>query len=122
MFGPDIFGFASEPPFEYNAKPILAGRLHEAPSGSALSVRYRAPSWVYAFYLFWYLFLAVVAVGLVAKGWAPGITGGDKAMAGAIFAVLLVAPLGFHAIGTRHSEDDLDDLINFLAQHGEARV
>jgi hypothetical protein len=106
--------------FEYNAKPVLSGRLQDAPTGSSLDLRYRAPVWVYAFYVVWYLFLAFVAVGLLANGWAPEVTGSDKAMAVAIFAVLLVAPVGLHAFGTRRSDEELADLMDFLAQHAQA--
>lgn len=107
--------------FEYNAKPVLSGRLEDAPSGSSLELRYRAPIWVYGFYVIWYFFLALVAAALLANGWAPGVPGGDKAMAIAIFLMLLVAPVGLHAVGTRRSEEELADLLDFLAEHAEAK-
>jgi len=98
--------------FEYNAKPVLSGRVREAASGSSLDLRYRAPLWVYGFYLVWYLFLALFA-GLIGHGW-------DGATVG-IFSILLVAPLGLHAVGSRRSEEELADLLDFLSQHAEAK-
>ncbi|HEX8214123.1 MAG TPA: hypothetical protein VF582_01480 [Allosphingosinicella sp.] len=107
--------------FEYNAKSVLSGRLQDAPGGSSLELRYRAPLWVYGFYLLWYLFLTFVVAGLIRNGWASGVTGGNKAMTIGIFAILLVAPLGLHAVGTRRSEEELADLLDFLSQHVEAK-
>jgi peptidoglycan/LPS O-acetylase OafA/YrhL len=99
----------------------LAGRIVEVPSGSSLDLRYRGPAWVYTFYVVWYLFLGFVAAGLIANGWAPEVTPGDKAMAVAIFAVLLIAPVGLHLVGTRRSDEELGDLLDFLSQHAEAK-
>lgn len=107
--------------FEYNAKPVLSGSLQNAPSGSSLELRYRAPLWVYGFYLVWYLFLALVVAWLIGNGWAPELTGGDRAMALGIIAILLIAPLGLHAVGTRRSEEELGSLLDFLFQHVEAK-
>jgi hypothetical protein len=106
--------------FEYNAKPVLSGRIQDAPSGSTLDLRYRAPAWVYAFYLFWYLFLVFIAVALLANDWAAELTGRDKAMAVAIVAVFLVAPVGLHAVGTRRSDEELADLMDFLTLNAGA--
>jgi multisubunit Na+/H+ antiporter MnhG subunit len=62
----------------------------------------------------------LVALVLLANGWAPEISGDGKAMAIAILAVLLIAPVGLHFIGTSRSEDELDDLLGFLSEHSEA--
>jgi hypothetical protein len=107
--------------FEYNAKPVLAGRIREAPSGSSLDLRYRAPVLICAFYLIWYLFLAFFAVGFLANSGASEFTGGDKAMAVAILAMLFVAPVGLHAVGTRRSEEELAEMLDFLCRHAEAK-
>jgi len=108
-------------PLEYNAKPVLAGRLQDAPGGSRLELRYRAPLWVYGFYLVWYLFITLVVVGLVSNGWAPGVASGDKAMGLGIIAALFVAPLGLHALGTRRSAEELAELLDFLSAQVEAK-
>ena len=107
-------------PFEYNAKPVLSGRLQEVPRGSSLDLRYRAPVWVYGFYIVWYLFLAFLIFGLVANGWFPEVTDSEKAQVAATIALLLVAPVGLHMFGTRNAEEELSDLLDFLAQHAEA--
>ncbi|MGB7656602.1 MAG: hypothetical protein WBL74_14100 [Novosphingobium sp.] len=107
--------------FEYNAKPVLAGRLRKASSGSRLQLRYRAPLWVYGFYLFWYSLLISVAAAFIGQVWAPEITGGDKVMAIGIVMILLAAPLGLHAVGTRDSEEELAIILDFLAKHVEAK-
>ena len=107
--------------FEYNAKPVLSGRLRDVPSGSSLELRYRAPLWVYGFYLFWYLLLTVGVVGLIGGGWAPEVTRGEKAMVMGIFAALLVAPLALHAFGTRRSAEELAELLDFLSEQAQAK-
>jgi len=107
--------------FEYNAKPVLSGRLRDVPSGSSLELRYRAPLWVYGFYLFWYLILTFGIVGLIGAGWAPEVTGGGKAMGMGIFAALLVAPPALHAIGTRRSAEELAELLDFLSEQAQAK-
>jgi hypothetical protein len=107
--------------FEYNAKPVLAGRLHTATGGSNLELRYRAPLWVYGFYLFWYLSLTLIIFSVIAFGWTPEIRDGEKAIDFGIFALLLVTPLGLHTIGTHRSEVELAYLIDFLSRHAEAK-
>ena len=106
--------------FEYNAKPVLAGRLCDATGGARLDLKYRAPIWVYFFYSIWYLFLGLIIVGLSSNGMNPELTNGDKVMVFAIFALLLVAPLGMHAIGTRNAESELGELADFLWRTAEA--
>ena len=107
-------------PFEYNAKPVLSGRLKNAVSGSILELRYRAPLWVYCFYLVWYIFLTLAAAALIGNEWAPDGTVADKAMVIGTIGILSIAPIGLHAIGTRRSGEELSDLLNFLSQHIEA--
>lgn len=107
-------------PFEYNAKPVLSGRLKDVPSGSSLELRYRAPLWVYGFYLIWYLFLTLVAAVLIGNELAPEVTIADKAMAIGTIGILSITPLGLHAVGTRRSAEELSELLNFLSQHIEA--
>lgn len=108
-------------PFEYNAKPVLSGRLLDAPSGSCLELRYRAPVWVYGFYLFWYLFLFFFAATLSMGHWAPEVTAGDKMTIVAMLVGFVIAPLLLHAFGTRGSETELNSLLDFLSQHAEMK-
>jgi hypothetical protein len=108
---------------EYNAKPILAGRLRESRSGSVLNLRYRAPASAYALYAFWYGFLGVIALSPL-FGDAElnaGLTTTDFAIIAAGLAVFLVFPVVLHFIGTRNSDDELAEILDFLAQHAEAK-
>ncbi|QDH33904.1 hypothetical protein E2E27_05890 [Porphyrobacter sp. YT40] len=104
-------------PFEYNAKPVLAGRLRDVASGSSLELRYRAPLWVYGFYFVWYLFLTLVGAVLIGNGWAPDITSAEKAMAVGITGLLLVVPIVLHAVGTRRSGDELAAILDFVSSN-----
>lgn len=107
---------------EFNAKPVLTGRLRETPSGSCLDLNYRAPAWVYAFYLAWYLSLgSVILLMLGAIGVRnTDLQGGELASVWAGLILLLIAPLMFHYLGTRRSDDDLERLLDFLAQQADA--
>lgn len=105
--------------FEYNAKPVLAGRLAGTPTGSSFDLCYRALVWVYAFYLVWYLFLCLCAVLVLSNGSRIDFAASDTTLFTLIFAILSVTPIGLHVIGTRHSEKELADLLNFLAKHAE---
>lgn len=107
-------------PFEYNAKPVLAGRLQDLASGSTLELRYRAPLWVYGFYFVWYLFLSLVGVVLIGNGWAPDMTSAEKAMAVGTIVLLLVVPIVLHAVGTRRSDDELATILDFVSSNIDA--
>ena len=107
--------------FEYNAKPVLCGRLSEDGNGSRLDLRYRAPVWIYAFYLFWYLLLASMAVEVLGHVGPANSAGSETIGPIATLAILAIAPLGLHMFGTRRSDDDLAELLNFLAECAEAR-
>ena len=94
---------------EFNAKPVLSGRIEDTASGSSMKLRYRAPFWAQGFYALPYLFLTLSIVGISAGGWASNDTYG-------IVALLLVGPRALHALGTRRSQDELAALIDFLEQ------
>lgn len=106
-------------PFEYNAKPVLTGRLRDSVSGSRLELRYRAPLLVYVFYIAWYLILTLFVAALIGNGLAPEITA-NKATAVGTIGLLLVGPIALHAVGTRRSDEELDDLLDFISEHIEA--
>lgn len=107
-------------PFEYNAKPVLCGRLKDDGGGSSLYLRYRAPVWVYAFFLFWYLFLVLIGAAvfggngdtLAVRAYMMGIT---------VWTVLLLAPVVLHLFGTRRSDEDLAAILSFLSDYAEAK-
>lgn len=106
--------------FEYNAKPILAGRIFEDLNGSIIDLKYRAPLWVYAFFIVWYTVLALVVGILTVNVFSPGVSETQMIMGFAITLILLGAPIGLHALGTQSSEEEFENLINFLVEHAEA--
>ena len=108
--------------FEYNAKPVLAGRLKEAPRGSSLDLRYRAPAWVYAFDLFWYSSLGLVVLIMLGQVGErnPDLNGRDLTIVSAGLVVLLLFPIVLHYFGTRNSDEELSYLLDFLAEHADA--
>jgi hypothetical protein len=106
---------------EYNAKPVLAGRLREGRSGSVLSLRYRAPYAAHLFDIVWYGGLALLALGLVFGEVNPDLTWGDWALLCAGYVAFLVAPVVLHYFGTRNSDAELTYLLDFLAEHAEAK-
>lgn len=105
---------------EYNTKPILAGRLSDAGAGSELRLRYRAPLGGYLFFLLWYPVMALFGIVISLGEFAPGITSVGKAMFIAWMLAFLFLPLVFHVIGTRRSEEELAEMIEFLGEHAEA--
>jgi hypothetical protein len=107
-------------PIDYSAKPILAGRILDAPPGSELRLRYRAPAGMYVFYPLWYFVLVGMAMGFSSGGFEPGISGPDKMMTAGIFVAFALVPPIFHAFGTWRSEEELAALIAFLSEHAEA--
>jgi len=107
--------------FEYNAKPILIGRVERTPTGSTLRLVYRGRTWFRAFFLFWYVFLAIILTTFAILGTDPPLHGAERLFPFAIMVALAVFPFILHAIGTRNSDDDLDELIVFLGQVADAR-
>jgi hypothetical protein len=104
---------------QHNLKPILAGRLSDAPPGSDLRLRYRAPGWIYIFYLFWYLMfirLAILSVG----GFDAEATNSDKVTGVVVLAFFFVWPPILHAFVTMRSDEELSKILDFLAEHAEA--
>lgn len=110
--------------FEYNAKPILVGRLREQPFplGAVLTLRYRAPAPIYVFYLFWYSFLSLFGLLLVGSVGQrnPDLTSGDLALSFVGWTFMIIFPLGLHFFGTRNSDEELSELLDFLAREAEA--
>jgi hypothetical protein len=109
---------------EYNAKPVLAGQLRETTSGSILMLRYRAPAWIYLFDLFWYSLLGgvtLVMLGLVGEK-NPDLAGRDLVIFSVGLIAMFIIPLVLHYIGTRNSEQELGYMLNFLAEHADAKL
>jgi len=85
-----------------------------------LELRYRAPLWAYVFYIAWYFLLTLFAAALIGNGWASERTSSDEAMIVSTIGLLLLAPIALHSFGTRRSEDELTDILDFVSQHVEA--
>lgn len=99
---------------QYNAKPVLSGRIKDAPLGSIMRLAYRGPVMILPFYVFWYGFLTFVTVMLAVHGIDPADDPSGPVFAVAILIVMWLAPATMHVIGTRNADDELDALLEFL--------
>lgn len=105
--------------FDYNAKPVLVGRVEADMGRTVLDLRYRAPLKVYGFLVLWFLFMilpwrilsdaASHSLSLETVGWELGF-----------FLLYLLAPLGVHWFGTLDADQELELLLEFLRQHAKA--
>lgn len=98
--------------FSYNAMPVLVGKLTDTPAGCTIEATYRAPLWVYAFFLIWYgllmLFMLLTIAGASAGGLEPG--------GWIIFLILplfALVPIAMH-YGFSSSEASLDRILHLL--------
>ena len=110
-------------PFEYNAKPVLAGRLREIRSGSLLMLRYRAPFLVYVFDVVWFCFWGMVILAMLGQFGErnPDLTKTELTLIWASLLAMLVTPLALHYVGTRKSDEELGYLLDFLAERIDAK-
>jgi hypothetical protein len=109
--------------FEYNAKPVLCGRLRELPSGSSMDLSYRAPAWIYPFYLFWYGFLGLIFLMMLGQVGTrnPDLQGEALSTIWVVLILFLIGPIVLHYVGTSRSNEDLECLLDFLAEQADAR-
>jgi hypothetical protein len=102
-------------PFEYNARPEMVGRVRDTLGSTELRIRFGMPAWVKLFFVMWFLFLTLFTAGLLSTG-----------LAGAEWGFLLVLPLflilppAMHVFCTRRSEEDLDEILEFLEREAQA--
>jgi len=106
---------------EYNAKPVLAGIIRDTSTGSELFLSYRAPAFSYLFFPFWYLILGFFAVLFLFGQTEPPSSAGDNAMLIFILGLMFIAPLAMHYFGTRNADDELSQLLDFLAVEAGAQ-
>jgi len=104
--------------FEYNMKPVLSGRIEASSTGSILYLRYGAPIFAYIFYGFWYFF-ALSMVMTFFEGDKVTMSAGNNAT---IFALFFLSPIGGHAFGTRHADEELESLIEFVARNAQTAL
>lgn len=107
--------------FEYNAKPVLVGRLHQESAGAILNLKYRAPASAYFSYCLTALVLCLVLIIALTGVGSGDLPAQDFAMLSAFIVVLPAFIFGFHAYGTRNSDEELSELIDFLEREAEAK-
>ena len=107
---------------EYNAAPILAGRIDDEFGIVRLRLRYRAPLPIYPFFAFWYAFLTFILVTFVAGGGASGSSGDENAIFIGMIVFLLLLPMGMHYAFTRRADANFDRIVKFLEDAAEAKV
>ena len=104
--------------FEYNQKPLLAGRIESIPSGSRLRLTYRAPRTALVFFAFWYVFIVFILVSA-----SIALFENREVETGLFLAVMLalaLAPIAMHFWGTRRFDEELTDLLDFLRLEANA--
>ena len=104
---------------EYNAKPILVGTIGEAGIGSTLNLTYRGPTMGRLFLILWYAIFALFGFMVALNGTDPSLQGGDRLFVAMMSVVLVAFPIGLHLWGTRNSDQELEDLIEFLGDVAE---
>lgn len=106
---------------DYNAKPMLVGKLVEDPAGTRFEARFGATLWMKAFVIYWYLFLAIFAVFSLIYGPFRGAEGEAIYSPYLMLPVFAVAPLAMHYLFATGSEDELDTMVDFLAKEAGFR-
>ena len=96
----------SRSPFEFNAKPILVGRITSADHGSRLDLWYGAPGLAVVFFVVWYVLLAIFGIAILRSGM--------ERFTGILLVVFLLVPVFLQILGTMRSEKDLGDMLAFL--------
>ena len=104
--------------------PRLAGHLYEDLGGTIFRLKYRAQDLVIIFLFFWYLILTFISFTFLAA-----YISGDEGLNREAIPVLLllltlyfVAPIGMHLFGTRNSDQELDEIQNFLEREVQASL
>jgi hypothetical protein len=112
--------FASSP-FQYNAKPILVGLIERTMTGSTLRLAYRGSTWSRIFFVIWYGFIALMAVAFSTMEMDPSLRGTERFIPFGLIVLLALVPIGMHLFGTRRSDDELEQLIDFLDRVAQAK-
>ncbi len=124
VIGGSYFGFVRLGFFtsdlQYNASPVLFGRLQERLGSTEIRARFGAPIWVKVIFGIWsfVFFLALWVLLFSPAGLAPGA---DWRALSIIVPLLIILPVAMHLIGTRNSESELERILEFLSDYAEAR-
>lgn len=98
--------------FGYNLRPILHGSIFPLKNGgSFLALKYGAQGLAIAIFAVWYVGLTLMTLNVLSQG---------AANVDFVFVALWLGPFILHLIGTRHSDDELETLLSFLREEGEA--
>jgi hypothetical protein len=82
---------------------------------------YRGRTWFRIFFIAWYAFLAVFAGTLLTVGTDPPLHGADRLLPVVLVVGFAIGPVILHVIGTRRSQEELEELVDFLRRVAEAR-
>lgn len=107
--------------FDYNAKPVLIGRIENDMGRTRLELSYRAPLKVYGFLLLW-LFLFMLPWNLLSYALTQSPTLSGIAFELGLFLLYLVTPLLVHWFGTMDADEELGHMLEFLRQHAMAEA
>ena len=105
-------------PFEYNAKPVLSGRVQADLSGSHIRARFGASVSTRFFFVLWYVFLATMFIAI----WALPAAKGVQPFPWPIAMVFFVLPAAMHLFFTRDASRDLRCILAFLEEYAEVRA
>lgn len=106
-------------PFEYNAKPIVSGRIYEHLGGTKIRAKFGGPVWVKVFFVVWYSLLSLMAFGIAMN--PSGIEPVGETIILIVFPFFFLAPLIMHFVFTRDSDEDLGRILEFLEHEAEAK-
>ncbi|MFM5895225.1 MAG: hypothetical protein ACKOQM_12455 [Novosphingobium sp.] len=106
-------------PFEYNAKPVLSGRMQADLSGTRIRARFGASATTKLFFVFWYSVLAIIMVSLGAQ---PRMQPGQEPVPWPFILIFVILPAAMHLLLTRNASRDLERILRFLAEQGQITV
>ena len=90
-------------------------------TGSTLRLVYRGDTWSRIFFIIWYVFVGLMAVMFATVGMDPPPEGAERLIPFATVVLFALVPIGMHIYGTRRSDDELEQLIDFLGRVAQAK-
>ena len=107
---------------DYNAKPMLVGRLMENANGTRILASFGATFWMKAFFVYWYVFLLIFSIVAIASGPFIGANGEEVYFPYLMLPLFVVAPIAMHVLFNRGGERELTELLAFLEKAADARL
>ena len=106
---------------DYNAKPVLAGRLHDDMGATRMDAKFRAPAFAYFFFIFWYsillIMVSVMVILLTTGSWEL-----EAWITFPILCLFAVMPIGMHYLFNRNAVDQLEEILVFLSNTADFEV